>query len=235
MTTQKFIVIEGLDGSGKTTQFELLKNSLKDNYKFISFPDYESSSGQIIKNEYLGGKLFKNNIIDQHIKDIYAISTMYAFNRYISFREKCLEDYKQGTNIITSRYTTSNIIYMASQFGESPIQTGDYKTWKNTIMNYIDWLTDLEYNKLNLPEPTNIIFYHVPIEVSQKLLEERYKHDNNKKDIHERNIEYLKQCEEVALDIGREFHWNIIGCVDKSNHLLSIDEIHNKTLQIINR
>lgn len=235
MKNKKFIVIEGLDGSGKTTQFELLKETLKDDYKFISFPDYELSSGKIIRNEYLSGNLFKTKIPEQTKKDIYAISMMYAFNRYMSFRENCLQDFNSETKIISSRYTTSNIIYMGSQLGESPIQTGDYKTWKNTIMNYADWITDLEYNKLGLPEPTSTIFYHVPIEISQKLLEERYNHNNEQKDIHERNIEYLKSCEEVALDIAREFKWTIIECTDKAGNLKSIEEIHNKTLEIINR
>lgn len=235
MNKQKFIVIEGLDGCGKTTQFELLKENLKDTYKSISFPDYKSSTGDIIKKEYLSGMLFKNDIPDQKIRDTYAISALYALNRYLAFRDNCLEYYNDGGNIIASRYTSSNIIYQGCKLGKSPIETGDYKTWKNTLMSYVDWLFDFEYNKLGLPRPTTTILYHMPIEISQKLLEKRYENNEDKKDIHERDIEYLKACEEVALDIGRELNWKIIHCTDKEGKILDIDTIYNKTLDIINR
>ena len=79
---------------------------------------------------------------------------------------------------------------------------------------YLSWLEDYEYDKFAIPRPEKIIFLDMPIEVSQKLLSARYGGDEAKKDIHERNISFLKACREAALYTAKRKGWYILPCSD---------------------
>ncbi len=214
----KIIVIEGLDGSGKSTQFEILKNKFID-CRFITFPNYNSSSGEII-TEYLKGKFPEEN----HVKSAYSASTFYAVDRYISYKTDWGNDYISGKNIISARYTTSNAIYQMTKLDKS--------LWNE----YCSWLYDLEYQKMGIPSPDAVIFLDVPVEMSQKLLSIRYGNDESKKDIHESNINYLKACRDSALYASnhdnKSTKWYIINCC-KNNNLRSIEEINLDISNII--
>ena len=107
----KLIVIEGLDGSGKSTQLELLAGRLRDARipaKTISFPDYESNSSALVKM-YLNGE-FGDKPGDVNP---YAASLFYCVDRFASFKSKWGEEYNAGQIIIAGRYTTSNAIHQA--------------------------------------------------------------------------------------------------------------------------
>ncbi len=190
----RLIVIEGLDGSGKTTQLELLKTRIADAH-FITFPQYESHSGKII-SEYLNGMF---NEQDNKIS-AYSASIMYAVDRYTSYRTQWKAMYDSTKPVISARYVSSNVIYQMSKLEKSE--------WDS----YLDWIYDLEYGKLGMPEPDLTIFLDMPTEISQKLLLERYGGDPSKKDIHERNTGYLKQCREAAMYAADKFGWYIIDC-----------------------
>ena len=84
----KIIIIEGLDGSGKSTQFELLQSKFG-NCRFITFPNYDSPSGEII-TEYLNGNFKEEN----PVKSAYSASTFYAIDRYISYKSDWGRDYQ---------------------------------------------------------------------------------------------------------------------------------------------
>ena len=96
---------------------------------------------------------------------------------------------------------------------------------------YIEWLFDLEYHKLGLPEPKKTIFLDMPIEISQKLLSERYGGDESKKDVHERNIIFMEHCREAALYVGKRCGWEIVNCSDNGQPR-SIDEIQDEICKI---
>lgn len=209
----KIIVIEGLDGCGKSTQFELLKNKFTD-CRFITFPNYNSPSGEII-TDYLNGKFpEKNSEISS-----YSASAFYAVDRYISCKTDWGIDYNSGKNIISARYTTSNAVYQMTKLDKS--------LWSD----YCKWLYDFEYNKMGIPRPDKIIFLDLPVEISQKLLSLRYGGDESKKDIHESNINYLKACRESAL-YAADDSWHIIDCCE-NNTLRSIHDIHGEISEII--
>ena len=216
--TNKLIVIDGLDGCGKSTQFNLLLDYFKDNntpVKGISFPDYDQPSSTLVKM-YLAGEFSKN------ADDInaYAASSFYAVDRYSSYKLFWEENYLNGEVIIASRYTTSNAIH---QMVKLPKEQWD---------SYIEWLEDYEYKKLNLPKPNMVIFLDMPIEISQKLLSERYDGDNNKKDIHEANISYLYSCREAALYAANKMNWTVIKCYDRELPL-SINTIQSALREVI--
>lgn len=212
------VVLEGLDGSGKSTQLKELHRYLENvgrRVRKIKLPDYESPSSTLVKM-YLDGK-FGENPGDVNA---YAASTFYAVDRYASFNTGWKKDYEADTWIIADRYTTSNIPY---QMTKLPKEDWDY---------YMDWLTDFEYGKLELPRPDLVIFLDMPVEVSQRLMTERYGGDESEKDIHESHVEYLLSCREAALAAAERYGWVTVNC-SSDGHPLSIEEISGKIVEII--
>jgi len=207
------IVIEGLDGCGKSTQLELMKKKFT-NAHFITFPYYNTYSGKIISS-YLAGDF---NEDDPEIS-AYSASLMYAVDRYTSYKTHWEPLYKSGKPVISARYVTSNAIYQMTKL--------DKAKWDG----YLEWLFDLEYHKLGLPEPKKTIFLDMPIEISQKLLSERYGGDESKKDVHERNIIFMEHCREAALYVGKRCGWEIVNCSDNGQPR-SIDEIQDEICKI---
>ena len=196
----KLFVIEGLDGCGKSTQLEMLKSKTGDNTRFISFPNYDSASGEIIK-DYLSGKFAEEN----GKAGAYTASSFYAVDRYISYKTDWEKDYQGAKTIIAARYTSSNAIYQMTKL--------DRAQWDE----YLSWLEDYEYDKFGIPRPDKVVFLDMPIEVSQKLLSSRYGGNEEKKDIHERNVDFLKACREAALYTAKKKGWFILPCSDGEN------------------
>lgn len=211
------IVIDGLDGSGKSTQFDIVKEKLSQEYtvKAISFPEYDKPSSTLVKM-YLSGEISEN------AADInaYAASSFYAVDRYVSYKKYWEQNYKNGELILASRYVSSNAIHQMSKLHESE--------WDS----YLEWLQDYEYSKLELPRPNCVIFLDMPIEISQKLMSERYNGDESKKDIHESNISYLMTCRKTALYAAEKLGWHVVGCSD-GNKPLPIKAINDKIMKII--
>lgn len=211
------IVIDGLDGSGKTTQFDIIRKKLSEKYnvKAISFPDYNNPSSALVKM-YLSGEIAEN------ASDInaYAASSFYAVDRYASYKMFWEENYKNGDLIFASRYVSSNAIHQMVKLPE------------NEWDSYLDWLYDYEYAKLELPKPDMVIFLDMPVEVSQKLMSERYNGDESKKDIHEANVAYLHSCRKSALYAAEKLGWKVVECCE-NDRILSIDEVTEQLLCLI--
>lgn len=215
---QKLIVIEGLDGSGKSTQAELLEKSLKENgvnYRKIKLPDYESPSSTLVKM-YLSGDFGK----EAAAVNAYAAGAFYAVDRYASFNLDWKKDYDSDALIIADRYATSNSIY---QMEKVPPEEWD---------SYLEWSYDFEYRKLGIPVPDAVIFLDMPVEVSQRLMTERYGGDESEKDVHESDVEYLKNCRKSALYAAKKQGWYIVDCSD-GREPYPIESIHEKIMEII--
>ena len=210
------IAIEGTDSSGKQTQSELLyerlcKEGIK--AKLISFPAYESESSALVKM-YLGGEFGT----DPKDVNAYAASVFYAVDRFATFRKDWGKDYLDGTVIVADRYVPSNLIHQASKIED--------KAEKD---EFIKWLNELEYSHLGLPVPSVTLFLDMPTDTAKKLMAERAnKIDNSdKKDIHERNSEYLKKSYDNAKGIADALCWSIIPCADASGEVRAMSEISN--------
>jgi len=215
---KKLIVIEGLDGSGKSTQVEILKNALQNqgvDLMQIKLPDYENSSSTLVKM-YLAGEFGTS----PHDVNAYAASTFYAVDRFANFTNKWKCDYEKGTLILADRYTTSNA---AHQMVKLP---------KEQWGEYLDWLEDFEYNKIGIPKPSIVIYLDMPIEISQKLMTSRYGGDEVKKDVHECNVEYLKACREAALYATEKLGWKRVACSDGENPR-TIEEISKAIMSFV--
>ncbi len=218
MISKKLIVIDGLDGSGKSTQFSIVAKKLASDYmvKSISFPDYDNPSSSLVKM-YLNGEFSKQ----ASGVNAYAASSFYAVDRYASYKMFWEKNYNEGELIIASRYVSSNAIHQMIKLENSQ---WDY---------YLNWLDDYEYNKLGLPKPDLIIFLDMPVEISQELLSSRYNGDDSKKDIHESDVEYLKNCRKSALYAAEKQSWKVVACSD-GRGALPIDIITDRIIKCIN-
>ncbi len=215
---RKLIIIEGLDGSGKSTQVELLKQYFeKENikYKKIKLPDYDSPSSTLV-NMYLGGEFGKS----ADDVNAYAAGAFYAVDRFASYKLNWGEDYNNGVVILADRYATSNSIYQMEKIDE------------NKWDEYLEWSADFEYEKIGIPRPDAVIFLDMPVEISQKLMTGRYNGDEAKKDVHEADVEFLNKCRKSALYAAKNQGWSVVECSDGENPL-PIDEIHNKIVSIV--
>lgn len=214
----KLIVIEGLDGSGKATQAQLVyENLYKAGIKVrkISFPDYEQPSSVLVKM-YLNGD-FGDKPSDVNA---YVASSFYAVDRAASFLKFWKKDYEEGTVFIADRYATSNAIYQLS------------KLPKDEKDEFLFWLEDFEYRKLGLPSPDLVIYLDVLPDVSQKLLSGRYKGDETKKDIHEKNMNFLLECRNSAMYSAEKLDWKVVNCC-ADNSIKEISDINKDIMKII--
>lgn len=199
------IVLDGLDGSGKSTQLDRLDAYFRKNgihYRQISFPDYSQPSSALVK-QYLGGEFGGS----ADAVNAYAASSFYAVDRYASYKKFWQQDYESGMLILAARYTTSNAIH---QMGKLP-----RKEWDA----YLDWLEHYEYTLLGLPRPDRVLFLDMPLDVSQKLLMSRYEGDGEKRDIHERDLRYLATCRESALYAAERLGWFVVTCGENGEPL----------------
>lgn len=218
----RLIVIEGTDSSGKETQTAMLFERLSEkisNIRKISFPNYKSPACAPVKM-YLAGEFGT----DAEKVNPYPASTMYAIDRYASYKTDWGKFYNGGGIIITDRYTTSNMVHQASKIDNS--QEKDM---------YLSWLEDLEYNKMGIPRPDLVIFLNMPTETAQKLMAERKNKitGEDKKDIHEKNVEYLKKSHKNACEISKKYSWKEIKCVE-NDRLKTIEEISNEVFELVN-
>ncbi len=217
----KIIVIEGTDSSGKETQSEILNKKLKEmglNVKKISFPNYQSPACEPVKM-YLAGEFGT----DPTKINPYPISMMYAIDRYASFKQDWGKFYEEGGIIVTDRYTTSNMVHQASKIEN-----------KNEKIKYLNWLEDLEYDKIEIPKPDMVIFLNMPTEFAEKLMLTRNNKitGEKKKDIHEQDLSYLKKSHENACEIAKIQDWKEILCVS-GDKIKTIDEISEEILAVV--
>ena len=217
----KLIIIEsGSDASGKATQTNKLFEKLSkenSNIRKVEYPNYDSESSSLVKM-YLRGDFGKN----PSDVDPYIASTFYAADRYASFKTEWEDFYNKGGIVIADRYTTSNMVHQASKMNEKDRD------------KYLDWLFNYEFNLYKIPKPDCVIFLDVPIDFSQKLMENRKNKitGDDKKDIHESDIDYLRKSYNNALYIANKYNWKKIDCV-KDGKLRSIDDIHDEIYNIV--
>ena len=219
----KLIVIEGTDSSGKETQTRKLYERLEKeitNVRKLSFPNYKSPACEPVKM-YLAGA-FGDNALDINP---YPVSTMFAIDRYASYKMEWEKFYQDGGIIVTDRYTTSNMVHQASK-----IENIDKKN------EYLDWLEELEYSKMGIPRPDLIIFLNMPTETAAELMAQRKNKITGEdiKDIHEKDISYLKKSYENACNIAKKYNWLEIKCVE-NGRLKTIDEIGEEIFSVVEK
>jgi len=212
----KLIIFEGLDGSGKGTQAALTAQKLRQRgvtLRQVTFPDYDSESSALVKM-YLSGRF------GQKPDDVnaYAASSFYAVDRFASYKTDWGAFYREGGLVLSDRYTTSNAVHQCSKL--PPAQ------WDG----FLNWLFDFEYKKIGIPEPDLVLYLAVDPEVSQKLLENRYHGDESKKDIQEKDREYMARSRAAAEYCARTLGWQGIECTCAGRAMRPVEEINAEIL-----
>ena len=209
----KLIVIEGTDGSGKSTQFRLLTQRVEDEgleFRKLVFPQYAEESSALIRM-YLGGQ-FGDKPSDVNA---YAASAFYAVDRYASYKKVWGEWYENGGLVLSDRYTTSNAVHQAS------------KEPQETRGEFLRWLYEFEYDKLGLPRPDLTIYLDVPTEYTEQLMRSREAATGTSADIHEQDMEYLSTCRRMGRTAAEFYNWTVIECV-RDGAMRSIEDIHQE-------
>ncbi|MBR2048425.1 MAG: deoxynucleoside kinase [Oscillospiraceae bacterium] len=209
----KLIVIEGTDGSGKSTQFRLLTQRAEAEgreFQKLVFPQYQEESSALIRM-YLGGQ-FGDKPSDVNA---YAASAFYAVDRYASFKKVWGKWYEAGGLILSDRYTTSNAVHQASK---EPLEKQE---------EFLGWLYEFEYDRLGLPRPDLVIYLDVPTEYTEQLMRARESATGTHADIHEKDMAYLATCRETGRRAARYYGWTVIDCVC-DGRMRSIEDIHEE-------
>ena len=209
----KLIVIEGTDGSGKSTQFRLLTQRVEQEgipFQKLVFPQYQEESSALIRM-YLGGQ-FGSSPADVNA---YAASAFYAVDRYASYKKVWGEWYEQGGLVLSDRYTTSNAVHQASKEPEE--RQGEF----------LRWLYEFEYDKLGLPRPDLTIYLDVPTEYTEQLMRSREAATGTRADIHEQDLGYLATCRRMGRAAAEFYGWTVIDCV-RDGAMRSIEDIHEE-------
>lgn len=213
----KLLVIEGLDGSGKATQAKLLYAALQERgvrVRQISFPNYGSDSSALVRM-YLRGDFGT----DPSDVNAYAASSFYAADRYAGFKSDWGAFYEEGGVLIADRYTTSNAVHQCAK-----LPAGEWDA-------YLDWLFHYEYVLLGIPAPDAVFYLRVDPGISQGLMTGRYAGEESRKDIHERNVQYLELSSRAAAYCCGRLGWEVVECA-REGAMRPVEEIHAQILAL---
>lgn len=218
MMQGKLIIMEGIDGSGKSTQYRILRERLAaegTEFRSIVFPRYNEESSALIR-AYLGGQ-FGDRPGDVNP---YAASTFFAVDRFASFKTDWGDYYKQGGVVLADRYTTSNACHQGSKLPPEERQ------------QYLDWLYDFEFRLMELPKPDLVIYLDIDVEVSRRLMERRQSDTHTRADIHEKDLTYLAECLAAGRYAAEHYGWTRIRCVD-GGEMRSAEDIHEEIYRAV--
>ena len=226
MKKGRLIVIDGTDGSGKATQIELLKKRLsKEGYatKVVDFPEYYDN----FFGKFLGHCLSEQyyNWVNIHPK---IASVIYAADRFES-KEKIERWLKAGYVVLANRYVSANQIHQGGKIKNAAKRAA-----------FMNWLEEMEYGTFKIPKPDLVFYLNVPMKIVERLLKERnIEHARaylgKKKDVHETDINFLKNSQKSALWLAeREKNWKKIECAPKGE-ILPRAEIHEEIYRTIKK
>ena len=218
MKKGKLIVLEGIDGSGKSAQFRRLCARLENDgidYNHIVFPRYDQESSALIRM-YLGGE-FGTKPDDVNA---YTASTFFAVDRFASYKKDWGSTYENGGLFLSDRYTTSNAVHQGSKLTDEELP------------DFFQWLSDLEYNKMGLPKPDLVIYLDVDIETSLARMRRREEKNHTHADIHEKDIESLRRCLHTADRAAEYYGWTRIP-FQKNGKERDVDEKNAEIYRIL--
>ncbi len=210
-----FLVIEGTDGSGKGTQFELLGRRLAElghDIVVFDFPQYGQPSAYFVQ-EYLNGNYGSAEDVGP-----YTGSLFYALDRY-SASQQINSALDAGKVVLCNRFTGSNMAHQGTKFDRAEERRG-----------YFIWLDNLEFQMLGIPRPDRSIVLRVPADIAQGLVDKKTArtYTDKKRDIHEADLAHLKKSVEVYDDLCSLFpkDFTRIDCV-RTGKLMSIPQVHD--------
>ncbi len=222
-----FFVIDGTDGSGKGTQVRMLHKVLAElghKVKIYDFPQYGNISADMVA-AYLNGSF------GQDPKDVPAeVATMFfAIDRW-SVMPQMKKDLSEGYILLSNRYVSANKGHQGGKFVDD----------KERFEEFIKNVNTIEYKFCQLPKPDKIFFLHVPPEIGQKLVdkkdpEHRKYAGGKKRDIHESDLQHLKDAEQSYLQVAKMEGWDVVKCIDSTGNIRTIEDINIELLSEIKK
>ena len=220
------IVLEGLDGAGKSTQVKLLKQFLTDkgvNLRYLHFPRYDTPLYGELIGKYLRGDF---GSIEQVHPQIVAL--LFALDR-MDAAATIKEWLAAGDCVLLDRYVYSNIAYQCAKMATQEHYGPQREELAEELRN---WIFDTEYNKYGIPKPDLNLFLDVPISfVDSKLKESRSGDDdrdylNGKEDIHEADIKFQISVRDFYLkQTQADKDFVKVCCQDADGNMLPPDQI----------
>ncbi|PLW79389.1 dTMP kinase [Candidatus Woesearchaeota archaeon] len=203
------LVIDGPDGSGKSTQVKYLVTRLQNEGKkveLIKFPQYGKASAYFVEN-YLNGQYGSSDEVPAELASMF-----YMLDRFDASRD-IKKKLDKGKIIILDRYVSSNMAHQGGKFLD------DEKREK-----FLSWLEWLEFDLAKIPKPDKVIYLHVPIKKTHDLIDTR----NLKKDIHEQDKNHLSNSQKVYLDLAeKKDYFTKIICTNESGEMRTVREIND--------
>ena len=207
------IVIDGIDGSGKTTQIDLLANYLSDRnipYEVISFPQYGKNEYSKQIKDYLEGKLGRLEEVDP-----YFIAKAYASDR-LTAKDLINSWLKEGKLIITNRYVSASKAHLGANLPE------------NDRENFMEWIDELEYQTNNMPKPDLNILLNVDPKVGQQNALK-----DHQVDMHEESIEHEEKAAQIYFELSQvEENWVVVDCM-KNGQMKSEEKIQQEIVNLL--
>lgn len=217
-----FIVIEGLDGSGKSTQLKLLKEYLNQNkivFEYLHFPRTKTGMFGDLVARFLRGDLGPNDQVNP-----YLVGLIYAGDR--EYSKPLIEEWVQQKKlVIVDRYVHSNMAFQGAK-----LQTRDEKE------ALYHWLNELEYQYYKIPKPDICLFLDVPFEFTSKSLQKDRTGDDRdylqgKKDIHEADLSFQEKVRrEYLYMIENNRDLELIKCYDEQWQMLLPNQIFERII-----
>lgn len=212
MKKGRLIVIEGIDGSGKTTQIELLKKALASQslaWEAISFPRYEDNVyGKLVKR-YLEGEFGKLGEIDPHFPAL-----AYAGDRSLA-KPKIVKWLAEGKLVIANRYVSASKAHLGANLPEEK------------RAEFFIWLDEVEYQINGLPKEDQTILLSVDPKVGQQNVLNKEHHD-----IHEENLKHLEEASKIYLQLAEKENWQVVDCMENGK-MKDREKINKEILGIL--
>jgi dTMP kinase len=216
-TRGKIIALEGIDGSGKATQLDLLAAALEVPTYRISFPRYGSFYGKLV-GSYLNGGFGSLDAVDPHLSAL-----LYAGDR-LEAKPEMEAALAAGKMVLADRYIGSNMAHQSARVAPEKRE------------EFIAWLKHLEYVLYGLPAEDLVIYLRVPFEEADRLVGLKAARDYTKlkRDIQEADIKHLEQTGIVYDRLATEANWVRVDCMDESSQKLRTpEEIHQAVVQCV--
>ena len=214
----KLVVFEGIDGSGKSTQFDMLCarfDAEGREFRRLRFPRYDQPSSALIKM-YLGGEFGD----DPDAVNAFAASSFYAVDRIASFIQEWRGYYSDGGLVLTDRYTTSNAIHQGAKMPPGRLE------------HFFQWLYEFEFSRMGLPAPDFVVYLDIEADQAARRLKRRQAETATVGDIHEKDMQYLEHCAQTGKQAAAHYDWRTVSCFSGGLER-SKEEIHGEIYTIL--
>jgi dTMP kinase len=216
----RLIAIEGIDGSGKRTQLDLLSKTLEAGGNRVystGFPQYDSWFGKMV-GQFLNGELGALEAVDPHFTAL-----LYAGDRFEA-KPKIEAALDEGKIVLIDRYIGSNLAHQTARV--VPEKRDEFRRW----------IEHLEYGIYDLPREDLILYLRVPPTEAQKLVAQKSKrsYTNAKRDLLEASLRHLQDAAAMYDQLAHSTPWVTIECFDATNGTMrSVQEIAREVLAAV--